>query len=136
MLAQVLVRPRHPHGAEQVDGTRSRLGSRPAVAEPQRLGQVVADRAHRVDAGARVLEDHRRAAAPQLEGSRVGRRAPRAVEAHGAAGRRAIGEQAEHRAGGERLAGAGLADEAHGLPAATLSEMPSRSRVPSGRSRV
>ena len=37
------------------------------------------------------------------------------VEAHGAAGHGAIREQAEHRAGGERLAGARLADEADGL---------------------
>ncbi len=61
ILAQVLLGARQAHGGEQFDGACSRGIRRPSLGQPQRFCQVVADGAHRVDAGARVLEDHGRA---------------------------------------------------------------------------
>ena len=67
VLAQVVLGPRQPHGAQQLDRPRLGVGPGSPVDQSKRLGEVVADRAHRVDARARILEDHARVRAAQCE---------------------------------------------------------------------
>ncbi len=123
-LVRVLAEPALAVGdadvGQRLDGAPSRGGRGPRRATvPQRLGHEVADRPHRVDVRARVLEDHRdlrrgsRAAPPPLSAP-----TSRAVEADRAGGRRARRQQPADRAGGHRLARAGLADQADGLAGA------------------
>ncbi|GAA3040711.1 hypothetical protein GCM10020000_19110 [Streptomyces olivoverticillatus] len=105
------------HLAEHLD--RSLAGRRAAGAEVDAvvLGDLFADRVVGVQAGERVLEDHRHAAAAQPAQLALGQAGQlAAVEGDGAGDLRA-GVQAHHREGGHGLAGAGLADDAEGLPA-------------------
>ncbi len=79
------------------------------------LGQLRADGVGRVEAGHRLLEDHRHPVAAQPGQGAAGRHR-RAVEPQGARGPRAARQQAHDGQRGERLAGAGLADQAVRLP--------------------
>ena len=78
VLAQVPLGVVEPDGAQQLDGLRAGArGLDQLVVQPQRLGEEVADPAHRVDAGARVLEDHRHLASGAARGVAPGRRRAR-----------------------------------------------------------
>ena len=82
------------------------------------LGDLVADAEHRVEAGHRLLEDHRDVAAAELAqrpgrhpgeiDDRAGARAEQDLAAGDAAGR--IGDQSHDRQARHRLARAGFAD--------------------------
>jgi hypothetical protein len=85
---------------------------------PDRLGQLLGDREDRVQRRHRLLEDHRDAPAP--DAAQLGRRRGQQILAleqdasiRDPAGR--IGNQAQHRQGGDALAAAGLADDAQHL---------------------
>ncbi len=82
------------------------------------LGYLLAHGVVGVEAGERVLEDHRHAAAAQPAQLALGQAGQLpAVEGDGA-GDPGVGVQAHHGHRGDGLAGAGLADDAEGLPAA------------------
>ena len=102
--------------AEQLD--RPHPG-RPAPRAPMRaqgLGQLPADGSHRVEGGLRLLEDHRDPAAAIAEDLLLGKTEHLlAAQPHRAGRDGTVGQQADHRAGGHRLAGAGLADEGDDL---------------------
>ncbi|NHA00903.1 hypothetical protein G5V59_15935 [Nocardioides sp. W3-2-3] len=77
-----------------------------------------ADGPHRVERGLRLLEDHRDPPpAHPVEGALVEREEVPAVVPDRAARPRSGRQQAEHGAGGHRLAGAGLAHQGEDLPA-------------------
>ena len=85
----------------------------PAVVEPQRLGEEVTHPPDRVDAGARVLEDHRDLGATQLEES-VARWRPRPRSPRRARcprPRSASGQSPSTDPGGHRLARSRLAHQ-------------------------
>jgi hypothetical protein len=112
-----LARAGDPHLIEHLDrlvGERRGIGLRVLL---QHVLDLVADLADRIERRARVLEDHRHFASAQIAhlvftgGAHV-----EAGEMHGAFGDPAGAvEDAHHRIGGDRLAGAGLPDDADGL---------------------
>ena len=113
-----LARPRDPHLVEDLDRLFGQRRRRPTCdVLQQHVLDLAADLADRVERRARVLEDHRDFAPAQIAhlifagGAHVDAgEADRAVgDAAGAV------EDAHHRVGGDRLAGAGFADDADGL---------------------
>jgi len=78
----------------------------------QHVFDLTADGANRIECGARILENHRDLASAQIAQGGLRRTGQRhAVETGRATGGRAGGiEQAEHGIGGDRFAGAALAD--------------------------
>ena len=95
-----------------------RLGRADAAVQAQRLVQLRADRAGRIQAGQRILKHHADAVAP--DGAQLRRRLRRQVElaqpqppALAVARRRGL--QADRRQGGDRLAAARFADQAERL---------------------
>ncbi len=56
-----------PDAVEQGDRSVPRLRRRIVLVTPQRLGDLMADRVHRVERGHRLLEDHADAVAAQLQ---------------------------------------------------------------------
>ena len=120
---------------------RSRASRLPRPAAlAQRLGDLVADREHRVQAGRRVLEDHRDlAAAQRRELGRLeapSRSSPRQQDL-AAEDLARVGHEAQQRAQGDALAAAGLADQADGLPGldreADAGRPPAAGRAPAGK---
>ncbi len=143
VLAEVPLGVVEPDGAQQLHRPRRARAAGPPAVEPQRLGEEVADPAHRVDAGARVLEDHRDLGAAQRAAAARGRRSARRSR------RRAPRPRPRHRsgrsprtvAGGDRLAGAGLADQPdhlarrrpRGTPRRGSAARPARAAAATGR---
>ena len=122
---------------------RSRASRRrEPAADPQHLVDLVADGQRGVEVGRRVLEHRGRRRVPRTW-FQVPRRA-RVSSTSSVAGCRArssrastspgLGQQPEDGAAGERLAGAGLADQADGLAPADL-ERHVRGPRPGGRRR-
>lgn len=102
------------HLAEHLDRGFPCFGRRRLIVPRQHVFDLPSDRADRVQRGARVLEDHRDLpAADVLQLGLGGARQVDAAEADAAA-RDATGpvQDAQHGIGGDRLAGAGLADDA------------------------
>ena len=83
-----------------------------AVVGAQRLGHEVADPPHRVHVGTRVLEDDPDVVAQRPQAAALGSEHVDALEADRALGLGPLGEQTRDGAGGHRLAGSGLADQA------------------------
>ena len=83
----------------------------------QRLGDLEADREGRVEAGRRLLEDHRHVLAGELAAFVVGQRQEIvAVEAHAVGAETAgIGDEAHQREHRHAFARAGFADDAEHL---------------------
>ncbi len=117
-LVRVLLQPplgrRDTDVAEGVDGDRLGLGLVGLVVEADRLGQLVADREHGVEARHRLLEDHRDLPAADVVHLLLAQReqvGPREVDL---ARRDLPGrdvDQAHDRERGHALAAAGLADD-------------------------
>jgi len=93
-----------------------RLAVEAAVAD-QHLADLVADRHDRIEAGRRLLEDHRQMIAADVAHARLGERMEgRATQVHGAGGDAPSGGEQTHAGqGGHRLAAAGLAHQGQGL---------------------
>ena len=106
------------HFVEELDRAPSRLPAGEAPVQPQHLGELEADREHRVERGHRLLEDHRQVGAAQR--AQLRRREPDevapAVEDLAAGGDHRIlrGQQPEDGERGHRLAAARLADQRDG----------------------
>jgi len=101
---------------EQAQGFLARRGAAEAPMQHQRLGDLAADGMHRVQAGHRLLEDHRDAiAANAAEIAFAHGHQVLAVEAHRAAGARPLGQEADQAQRGHRLAAARFADDAEGF---------------------
>ena len=66
VVAGAAPRVRDADLSEQLDGARARLPARHVRVRAHRLGDLVADAVHRVQARERVLEDHRDVAAADL----------------------------------------------------------------------
>ena len=85
------------------------------------LHDLPADGEHRVQRGGRLLEDHGHVASAHrsqfgtMQGEHV-----LAVEVHPAVGGAVLGDDAQRRAGGDRLARAGFADDRQDLPGLDL----------------
>src|SRR4051794_26394930 len=105
---------------ERLDRAAPRLAGADPPQRPQRLGQEVADRPHRVDVRARVLEDQRDRAAVVAQAAAPKRRDVGALEPDRPRGRRARGKQPPDRAGRHRLARPRPADEPDRLAGADL----------------
>ena len=104
-------------GAQHVDRLGRRVAPRHVAVADQHVGDLAADRADRIERGARILEDHR-----DLAAAHVGKLAGLCREQiepaeHGTAGGDFAGgiENAHHRIGGDRFARAGFADQRDGL---------------------
>ena len=113
-LAEPHLRRRDPDAAHQLDGTLERGRARGALVARQHLGHLRADREGRIEARHRLLEDHRHAVAADARHRAVGERrqvGPGKVHARCAA-LPAAREQAHDGERGDRLAAAGLADQA------------------------
>ncbi len=59
IVAKTLFRSRNAHFLEHLDGAIARLPLSQVQVQPHRLGDLFADRQHRVERGHRILEDHR-----------------------------------------------------------------------------
>ena len=110
-------RVRNAHLFQQLGGAMARgLVIEPEV-QPQRLGELKADGEARVEAGRRILEDHRHVLADHFPVFPVGKvrqvpsRKAQLPRPHPAR----IGDQAHHREHRHALAGTGLADDAQHL---------------------
>jgi hypothetical protein len=101
------------------DPQRRSIGLRPvhAAVVAQRLGHLEADGQHRVEAGHRLLEDHRDVVAAHLAHRRLGQGQQVAVVQEDLALDPAVRlrDQPHDRQRGDRLAGTGLADDGHRL---------------------
>ena len=113
-LAEPHLRRRDADAAHQLDRALERGRARGALVARQHLGHLRADRVGRVEAGHRLLEDHRHAVAADARHLALGQRQQiGAGERH--ALRRAMAaarQQAHDRERGHRLAAAGFADQA------------------------
>ena len=104
--------------AEQFDRAPVRRGGVHAAVLLQRFGDLPADGEHRIQRGHRLLEHHADLAAAyfahlcirELQDIAAGKANLTACDASGR-----IGDQAQHRQRTDRLAGAALADDRHGL---------------------
>src|SRR5690606_41033047 len=104
------------HASGLGDGSLARFAPPDALVDADRLRDLPAHRADRVQRGARLLEDHADLIAAQLRQLTVGHAGQLgAVPADAAGRRRAVGQQAEHGEGSEGLAGTGFADQAEAL---------------------
>ena len=114
-FVRVLPQPPFPVGdadlAKHAGRALARLRSGHAQVGPQGLGHEVADPPDRVHVCARILEDHRDLVAVAAQCRSGQRRDVRAVEPDLALDLRALRQQPVDRAGGHRLARAGLADQ-------------------------
>ncbi len=112
-----------PHRIGDADGAQHfhrllrRLAARHVAVADQHVGDLAADRADRIERGARILKDHGDVA-PAHFGELTGLGVEKIEPAeHGVSGRDAAGriENAHHRIGGDRLARSGFADQRDGL---------------------
>jgi hypothetical protein len=119
ILAQPLAGGGDADALEQVHGAVAGFAARHAAVTQQRLLELVADRVGRVERRHRLLEDHRHAVAAQVRHHRLGHADDGLAEEVKRARRapRALRQQVHHGKGGQRLAAARLADDAHGLAA-------------------
>ncbi len=108
-----------PDPGQDLDGAAPERPPPVAEVERHRLRELIAHADHRIERGARVLEDHGDLLAPDA-GERAFVEAEQilAAKAHRAAHPSRRADQAEHRFRRQRLAGARLADEPHDLAAA------------------
>ena len=114
---------RHPHPLEHLDGMPARRPRRQAEMAASHLRDLLADRHHRIERGHRLLNNHPDVAPPDLAEVPDGKREevvapePRGPrdDFRGRARRHADEGEGEHR-----LAAAGLADDAEGLPGGDL----------------
>src|SRR2546427_3812856 len=104
--------------AQKPEGAHARLPARHAEMLGQDLGELEADREHRVQRAHRLLEDHRDIRPPQFLQfpGREGEKIAAAVKDLAARrhGRVLLGEQAQDRQCGHRLAAAGFPDQGDG----------------------
>jgi hypothetical protein len=120
VLVDPLLGQRNANLTEQFDRLGQRLAAGHALVGLERLGDLQADPHHRVEAGHRLLEDHRDVIAPDLPQLVVGRRGQlSAVELDGVGRDLAWRhrDQADDRQRSHGLAGAALADDCHRLAA-------------------
>ena len=107
-----------PDAIEQGDRFSARLRGGIFLVTPQRLGDLMADRVHRVERRHRLLEDHADAVAAQAAIIRI--REPRELasfQLDAAGDERAVRQQSHQRQRRDRLAAAGFADEPERLAA-------------------
>ena len=116
-LAEPHLRRGDADAAHQFDRPLQCRRARAALVAGQHFSHLRADRKGRVEAGHRLLEDHRDAIAAQPRHLAVRQRQQiRAGKAHSLGGTlAATGEQVHDRKRGHRLAAAGFADQAMGL---------------------
>jgi hypothetical protein len=113
-LAEPHLRRGDTDAAHQFDRPLERGGARAALVAGQHLSHLRADRKGRVEAGHRLLEDHRDPVAAQARHLAVGQRKEvGAGKAHAFGGAPAAArEQVHDRQRGHRFAAAGFADQA------------------------
>ncbi len=105
-----------PHPLQQSNRLRAGPRARPAAMQPQRFGDLIADAMQRVERRHRLLEHHGDAVAAQrLHLGFAGAGDVAALEANRAADLRALGQKTHDGERRNRLAGAGLADDAERL---------------------
>ena len=101
---------------EQPPRLRQRRGAAGLQVVAQRLGDLEADREHRVEAGERLLEDHAGRAAAQAAHPPLRQLEHVVPVQHDPAGHGGVARQQAHdRQRGDALAGAGLADQRRDL---------------------
>ena len=101
---------------QQVEDAGAGGGAGQALVQREALGDLALDGVQRVEAGHRLLEDEADVvAAGAAQGALVGGQHLGAAVADRAGDVGVVGQQADGGEGGDRLAGAGLADEGEGL---------------------
>ena len=101
---------------QEVEDAGAGRGAGQALVQREALGDLLLDGVQRVEAGHRLLEDEADVvAAGAAQGALVGGQHLGAAVADGAGDVGVVGQQADGGEGGDRLAGAGLADEGEGL---------------------